>query len=90
MSNKWEETINENYYPLEFKIELKEGSDIIVWKTSIGGVNASCQSNGNFEEQTTDPYALSIWGKEQFLPMLYFLKDHEEELQEYVDRFGGK
>lgn len=90
MCNEWEETINENYYPLEFKIETKEENNIIIWKTSIGGVNVSCQSNGSFEEQTTDPYALSIWEKEQFLPMLYFLKDHEEELQEYVDRFGGK
>lgn len=90
MCNEWEETINENYYPLKFKIEVKEGSDIIIWKTSIGGVEIKCQSSGDFEEQTTDPYALSIWEKEHFLPMLYFLKDHEEELQEYVDRFGGE
>ena len=90
MCNEWEKTINRKFEPLEFEIVPQDYRDIVKWKTSIGGVCFRCLSSGDFEEQTSKPFALEIWEKEQFLPMLYFLKDHEEELQEYVDRFGGK
>ena len=87
MCNEWEEVINEKYEPLEFGIEPSLGSDILVWRTSIGGVDIKCQSSGKFEEQTSEPYALYVWERKQFIPMLMFLKHHEEELEEYLERW---
>lgn len=91
--NIWQEEINERYEPLEFEIKAAESykeSDILIWHTNIGGVNIRAQSSGNFEEQTTEPYALSIWEENEFMPVLKFLKEHEEELAEYVKNWREK
>ena len=86
-SSAWQKQIDGNFEPLKFEFEIDIGSDIIKWKTKIGGVCFKCQSSGNFEEQTTRPYALEVWDCKQFIPMMMFLKEHEEELKAFMERY---
>lgn len=85
MSNLWQEVINKKFKPLKFEIEMRMGSDIISWRTEIGGVCFTCQSDGGFDEQTSKPYSLGVWDRNAFIPMLLYLKEHEGEFKAYLE-----
>lgn len=90
MGNRYEkaikEAINKKYEPLEFEVEPSV-DDIFQWDITIGNVHFQCISSGDFEEQTSEPYALEVQDSEQTIPLLNFLKEHEEELAEYMERW---
>lgn len=86
MGNRYEEAINKKFEPLEFEVEPSV-DDILRWDITIGGVHFQCISSGDFEEQTSEPFALEVQDSEQTIPLLNFLKEYEEELAEYMGRW---
>lgn len=86
MEDRYEEAINKKFEPLEFEVEPSV-DDILRWDITIGGVHFQCISSGDFEKQTSEPFALEVQDGEQTIPLLFFLKGHEEELAEYMGRW---
>lgn len=86
MGNRYEKAINKKFEPLEFEVEPSV-DDILRWDITIGGVHFRCISSGDFEKQTSEPFALEVQDSEQTIPLLNFLKEHEEELAEYMERW---
>lgn len=86
---KIQKAINKTYEPLKFKVRHVPDTNIVKWTTQIGGMDFQCQSSGEFEEQVHRPYSLNVWASEQFIPLLTFLKQREEELAGYMELWKG-
>lgn len=90
ISKRWSKKVSAIYDPLDIEIEPREDCDIWKWKTFIAGVKFECQSSGNLQEQLSRPYALQLWDSRDILPVLTFLKDHEEEFSDYIKKWRNE
>lgn len=90
ISKRWSKKVSSLYDPLEIEISPRDDCDIWKWKTTISDVVFECQSSGNLQEQLTHPYALSLFESRDILPVLTFLKDHEEELSDYIKKWRNE
>lgn len=77
----------EKYKPLDFEVS-HSCCDIYKFRTNIGGVEFEFQSNGITKQQIIEHvYSMNVFVDDQFIPMMMFLKEHEEELKAFMERY---
>lgn len=82
-----EKLAKEKYKPLDFKVS-HSCDDIFHFRENIGGVEFECQTSGeNKQKHIEHIYAMTVWRGDQFIPMMMFLKEHEEELKAFMERY---
>lgn len=84
---KLKENAKKKYKPLDFEVS-HSCDDIFHFTTTIGGVEFKCQTSGPDEKQQVEHiYSMTVWHAKQFIPMMMFLKEHEEELKAFIERY---